>query len=489
MSTATAARPPQIPGYQYVGDIATGGYSVVYRYRQRSPRRDVAVKVLTEFDDAPVAPERREAEADMMAKLGNHPNIVQVIVADVTADGRHYIVMPYYPGRSLAEVIGDGPLTVGKVLRVGVAMAGALDAAHRLGLLHRDIKPANILLDEYGTPRLTDFGIAGWVGPGQRTDAGGMSLPWSPPEVVAGGENVRASDVFSLGATLYHLLVGRPPYARTPDTREALEARIRSTDAPPTGREDVPEALERLLARMLSRTSSRRPDSASLVAAELRDIEAALGGPTPDGAPWHDAALAGNTVPQSFVRTMLRDRPLAESLSPVGSGAPPVGYDGVTEVARNRPANRGVGAPASDEAGSGGRTRVSQWVLIVAAAVAVAVIVAGIVWSASGTAKPKPTVTDGGGDQNALVADQPPGAVTVTGVRSGKKIVFSWSYDGAQADDSFLWRTDGATKTTAVTQPTVTLDDPPGTQLCIQVKVVRANGAGSPDWSPRGCAS
>ena len=92
--------------------------------------------------------------------------------------------------------------------------------------------PANILIDEYGTSRLTDFGIAGWVGPDQRTDTGGLSLPWSPAEVIAGGESRRSSDVYSLGATLFHLLAGQPPYARPADTRAALEQRIQSTDAP-----------------------------------------------------------------------------------------------------------------------------------------------------------------------------------------------------------------------------------------------------------------
>jgi hypothetical protein len=494
--TTTAPRPPQISGYQYVADIATGGYSVVYRYRQRSPRRDVAVKVLTGFGAAPVEPEQRDAEADMMAKLGNHPNIVQVIVADVAPDGRHYIIMPYYAGRSLAELVAERPLAVGKVLRVGVQIAGALDAAHRLGLLHRDIKPANILLDEYGTPRLTDFGIAGWVGPDQRSDAGGLSLPWSPAEVIAGAESRRASDVYSLGATLFHLLTGQPPYARPADTREALEWRVQNTVAPPTDRTDMPAAFESLLARMLAQAPERRPESASMVAAELRDIETALGGPAPADAPWH-STTAGTTLPPRFEKTSLRAAPVAEPAPRTDAWQagrvpvrvlqqPPTGA-AVTDATVLRPISTWTGTPSADEP-EVRRTHASKWVLALAATVACAVVIGGIVWSAHGSPAPVGTPTNGV-SQNAGVDDLPLGAVMVTGHRSGGAITFSWTYDGAEATDTFLWRIAGTDAATRAAAPSVTVPDKAGTQVCIQVKVVRTGGTGSLDWSPEGCGS
>jgi serine/threonine protein kinase len=463
--TATeTARPPQIAGYQYIADIATGGYSVVYRYRQRSPRRDVAVKVLT-ATDAPVAPEQREAEADMMAKLGNHPNIVQVIVADVTPDGRHYIIMPYYPGRSLAELVAEGQLAVGKVLRVGVYIAGALDAAHRLGLLHRDLKPGNILIDEYGMPRLTDFGIAGWVGPGPRADAGGMSIPWSPAEVVAGGANQRASDIYSLGATLFHLLTGQPPFSRQADTRESLEQRILTIDAPPTGRSDMPSTFEALLARMLARDPGRRPLSASAVAAELREIEEDLGGPASADAPWHSSGSAA-ALPERFVKTVIRPTPLI----PAQPSADPGKAMGPTTVPE----------PA--------RTRNAQWILIAAATLAVAVIAVGIVWSAHGSPAPRPSPSPIG-SQNAAIEQPPPGPVTIVGHRSGSNITFTWSYDGADASDTFLWRLVGSSATKAVSQPTVTMHEKQHDRVCIQIKVVRVDGTYSGDWSAQGCVA
>ncbi len=487
--TAAGPRPPQIAGYQYVADIATGGYSVVHRYRQRSPRRDVAVKVLTGLG-ADVAPEQRDAEADMMAKLGNHPNIVQVIVADVAPDGRHYIIMPYYPGRSLAELVSDSPLAVGKVLRVGVQIAGALDAAHRLGLLHRDIKPANILIDEYGTPRLTDFGIAGWVGPDQRSDAGGLSLPWSPAEVITGGDSRRSSDVYSLGATLFHLLTGRPPYARTADTREALEWRIQNTTAPATGRADVPAAFENLLSRMLAQTPERRPESASMVAAELRDIEASLGGPAPADAPWHGAAEVA-ALPPRFVETSPRPAP-PKAPEPVewpagraqirlpGTAAPATA---VTDATVMRTSTNWSGSDATPEVR---RTRVSGWVVGLAATVVCAAVVAGIAWSAHGSPRPTPSPTQGS-SQNADSGDLPLGVVSITATRTGAGITFRWTYDGAEASDTFFWRVAGSTTLVTADQPSVTVVDEPGKQLCIQVEVIRDDGQGNPDWSPEGC--
>jgi hypothetical protein len=450
----------------------------------------VAVKVLTD-PGQPVdgagrpGPEQRDAEADMMATLGNHPNIVQVIVADVAPDGRHYIIMPYYPGASLAELVAQGPLAVGKVLRVGVQIAGALDAAHRLGLLHRDIKPANVLIDEYGTPRLTDFGIAGWVGP-QRAVAEGMSLPWSPPEVVAGGESRRASDVYALGATLFHLLTGSPPHARPGDTRAALEQRIQTADPPPTGRADVPLALERLLARTLARTPQDRPDSAALVAAELREIEETLGGPVPADAPWH-SGTAVDDLPARFVATQRREGPLFAPAGPVPTRVRP--DDGRTQR------HDGAGGPHTVTVPVEGgpaerRTRASQWVLVGAATVAFAVLAVGIVLAAKGSppSRPAPPVAPGS-SQDAALDELPPGTVTISAARAGGKLTFRWTYDGAQAGDTFLWRVAGRSTAIAATDPVVSLADPPGAQLCIQVKVVRPDGNGSPDWSPEGCGS
>jgi hypothetical protein len=100
--------------------------------------------------------------------------------------------------------------------------------------------------------------------------------------------------------------------------------------------------------------------------------------------------------------------------------------------------------------------------------------------------RPTPTPI---GSQNAAIDDVPPGAVTIAAHRTGGKITFTWTYDGALASDTFLWRVAGSDKSTASKQPSVGVTDKSGTQTCIQVKVVRADGNGSPDWSPEGCGS
>ena len=134
-------------------EIGRGGFGIVYRCRQPSLDRTVAVKVLTAgLDEDSLDRFLREQRA--MGRLSGHPNIVNVLQVGVTATGRPYLVMQYHPQDSLdTRIRGSGPLSLGEALRIGVKLAGAIETAHRAGILHRDIKPANILLTEYGEPR------------------------------------------------------------------------------------------------------------------------------------------------------------------------------------------------------------------------------------------------------------------------------------------------------------------------------------------------
>ena len=124
----------------------------------------VAVKVLSGEGLTHQTRERFVAEANAMAELAGHPNIVQVFRADNTADGRPYLVMKYYPQRNMAVRSRMERLSVPEVLQIGIRIACAVETAHRVGILHRDIKPANILTSQYGEPGLTDFGIATTIG-------------------------------------------------------------------------------------------------------------------------------------------------------------------------------------------------------------------------------------------------------------------------------------------------------------------------------------
>ena len=274
--SATAGKaPPEIPGYQFVQHLGTGGNSQVYLYEQALPKRKVAVKVLNESGLTETARHRFTAEADVTAAL-THRHIVQVFEANVTADGRPYLVMPYYPQPNLSVRARRAHFSVAEVLRIGIQVGSAVETSHRNDVLHRDIKPQNILTDQYGEPALTDFGIATTKG-GDGPE--GLSVPWSPPEILygttAGDER---SDVYSLGATLWHLLVGRSPFEQPggDNAAFALMGRIKLDPPPRTGRADVPESLERLLRQAMAKDPDARPQTALNLIRGLQTIEQEL---------------------------------------------------------------------------------------------------------------------------------------------------------------------------------------------------------------------
>ena len=270
--------PPEIPGLVFVQPLGSGGYADVYLYEQQMPRMPVAVKVLKA--DGMTAAIRRQFvdEADTMAQLADHPYIVQVFRADTSADGRPYLVMKYYPPPNLAQRARSQRFTVEEVLRTGIQLASAVETAHRAGVIHRDIKPANVLVSQYGSPGLTDFGIAGRGRALQEDheDEVGVSVPWAPPEVLFGHSNGGPrSDVYSLAATLWQLLVGRSPF-EVPggdNGAYALMPRIRTAPVPGTGRADVPVSLERLLTQAMAKNEHSRPESALSFARALQEIE------------------------------------------------------------------------------------------------------------------------------------------------------------------------------------------------------------------------
>ncbi|WP_231717897.1 serine/threonine-protein kinase [Microbacterium aurantiacum] len=175
------------------------------------PRRNVAVKVMPSDVRDPELRRMFNAEADVLAHLSAHPAIVTVYQAGISADGRPYIVMEYCPG-SLAQRYRLERLPVEEVLSTGVRMAGALESAHRAGLVHRDVKPSNILITTFGAPVLADFGISSSLLRREAEEVLAMSIPWSAPEVIAEQTaGTISSEVWSLGATVYSLLGGAQP--------------------------------------------------------------------------------------------------------------------------------------------------------------------------------------------------------------------------------------------------------------------------------------
>ena len=203
--------------YELLAEIARGGMGVVYRARQAKLNRLVALKMIRSgelADDEQVT--RFYAEAEAAAKL-DHPGIVPVYEVG-EANGQHYFSMALVVGINLNEQVRkEGPLPPKEAARLLKQVVEAVEYAHSKGIIHRDIKPQNILLDEAGQPRLTDFGLAKQVMDRSDLTATGqvMGTPsYMPPEQAAGklDEIGPASDVYSLGATLYFLLTGRPAH-------------------------------------------------------------------------------------------------------------------------------------------------------------------------------------------------------------------------------------------------------------------------------------
>ncbi|WP_435201437.1 protein kinase domain-containing protein [Janibacter sp. GS2] len=269
--------PPDLDGLDYVQPLGSGGYADVFLYEQQMPRMKVAVKVLKTEGLTPAIKQQFIDEANTMAQLADHPYIVQVFRAGTSEDARPYLIMKYYPPPNLAQRARTARFSVEEVLRTGIQLSSAVETAHRAGVIHRDIKPANVLVSQYGSPGLTDFGIAGRGGALEELDDDiGVSIPWAPPEVLFGQSNGDArADVYALAATLWQLLVGRSPF-EVPggdNSAYALMPRIRSNPPPSSGRADAPQSLERLLAQAMSKNPLARPASAIEFARSLQQIE------------------------------------------------------------------------------------------------------------------------------------------------------------------------------------------------------------------------
>ena len=271
---------PEIPGLTYQRDLGTGGFASVYLYRRETPDRLVAIKVLhtTNLDDEQI--QRLKDEANAMAAL-NHPNIAQIYSVGTTSDNRPYIEMAFYPYGTLEDKLHSGterraPFSIADTLKIGVQLCAAIQTAHELtpALLHRDIKPANVLIDAYGNPVLTDFGIASRLTGLDEQDTN-LSAYWAPPEAMFSTAPIdQRSDIYSLGALLWNLLTGHPPYFSSGDNGiEAVMKRTRDMPLLPINRVDVPTSLERLLTQSMSKDPELRPVSATEFAHALTTIE------------------------------------------------------------------------------------------------------------------------------------------------------------------------------------------------------------------------
>ena len=286
MSTATAAGGPTatpnfplIPGCRLIAIAGQGGMGTVYRAEQASPRRIVAVKVLSQAAASPDKLAAFHHEAETIARL-EHPGILPVYGFG-ESDGRPYLVLRYLAGGSVATLLRKGPIEVARAARWARAVAEALAFAHAHGLVHRDVKPSNMLLDEAGNVYLTDFGIAaaseavsGLASSGNLAAIG--SAAYMSPEQGSGQATDPRSDLYSLAVSLFEMVTGQPPYtAETP-----LGVIVRHINDPiPSARAmnpNVPPALDAFIKGGLAKSPAGRPQTASEFA---RNLDQALGAP------------------------------------------------------------------------------------------------------------------------------------------------------------------------------------------------------------------
>ena len=268
------APPPTIPGYQIDAPIGTGGMGVVYKARQTALQREVAIKMLLAGDFA-TSPQRarflREAEA--IAGL-SHPSIVQIYDYG-HCQGRPYYAMEYVDGRNLAEKLAASQLSVTDAARLTRDMADAMHHAHLSRIIHRDLKPANLLLTVSGEIKVTDFGIARMLDGGSRLtltgDALGTPDYMAPEQAIGKHEDVGvAADIYSMGAILYEMLTGSPPFQAS-TAAETLRMVIHEEPVLPSRHNaTVPADLQTICMKCLEKVPERRYASAAALANDLQ---------------------------------------------------------------------------------------------------------------------------------------------------------------------------------------------------------------------------
>jgi len=258
--------------------VGSGGMSNVFRAHDRLLERSVAIKVLHEqysADEDYVERFRREARS--VAQLA-HPNIVTVIDRG-EEDGRQYIVFEYVEGENLKGLLSHGALPVDQALRYGLQIAGALDFAHKRGLVHRDVKPQNVLLTEEGEPKVTDFGIARSVDVQSVTQSGTVlgTSDYIAPEQARGEQVDQRTDIYSLGVMLYELLTGEVPYSGDNFVAVAMQHLHDPVPSVLDRRRDVPVRLDLAVQRAMAKDPADRFESMEELIDELERCFGELG--------------------------------------------------------------------------------------------------------------------------------------------------------------------------------------------------------------------
>ncbi|HMF17253.1 MAG TPA: serine/threonine-protein kinase, partial [Gemmataceae bacterium] len=268
---------PLIPGYEILRELGRGGMGVVYQARQVSLNRLVALKMILAGSHASEADLARfHTEAKAIAAL-HHPHIVQVYEIG-EHEGKPYFSLEFCAGGSLARKLDGTPLPPQGAAHLVETLARAMEAAHQKGIIHRDLKPANVLHLEDGTPKVTDFGLAKKLNEAGQTASGAVlgTPSYMAPEQASGkGKEVGPpADVYALGAILYELLTGRPPF-RAPSVLDTLLQVVSDEPVPPRQLQSkTPRDLETICLKCLQKKPGKRYASALALAEDLRRYQA-----------------------------------------------------------------------------------------------------------------------------------------------------------------------------------------------------------------------
>jgi hypothetical protein len=472
-----AADGPALPGLRCVDLIDEGGFAQVFRYHDERMERDVAVKVLR----LAIESDSFVNEARIMARLSDHPHIVTIFDQGMLADGRPYLIMEYCPPPNFKRRSEDTRLPVELVLDVGVSIAGAVETAHRAGILHRDIKPANILTNRFGDPLLTDFGIASArdaTATGRSAQPSGvsdeleaLSLPWAAPEAVLDGRFEERSDVYALAATMFTLATGRWPYAIEGASNEWDDIVERLQRQPPQrmGRPDIPPAFEELLRRAMSRDPARRPSSALEFAQDLLEV-----GP-PGWRPREPLVPEETAAAVRQVREDARSR----SGAVIAAGWPESAANGDT-VSREPLVDLDdtvARAPGADRPGR------ARWLVAGACLVAALVALAFILMPGQGDSGADPDPDPEPAAPELVEAPQTPQSPSWQ--KSGSSLVVRWKAPDAQPGDTYYWQRtsgdSGAATQASAPETFATLTGLGGNvRVCVDVFAVRGGSTSRP---------
>ncbi len=513
---AQRTTPPEIPGFTFIEWLGGGGFADVFRYRD-SLNRGVAVKVLHRTVNE-ASFNAFAAEAVLMARLSGHPNIVTIHSSGLSADGRPYLVMEECSTAHLGARVSHRVLATPLAMEYTVQLAGAVETVHRQGILHRDIKPANILFTGFQRPALTDFGIS--AAEDVAAAANALSPLWSPAEMHPNSalEAGPWSDVFSLAATMWAMLVGRSPLALPggDNDRHALRERARTFVAPRTGRSDVPEMLEQVLSTAMAGHPARRYSSALEFARAIQAVQGAEGMPvTPvdvltDSDDHHAYGLShgtesGSMVTGSYTMGMSSltgsytfNDPMSLAFDPtppgISTGAPAPGVQrrGTGFASAGLRPVEGLPVPTprkrqpnpEETAQAQAKSRRHRTLLMAGASLIVAAATVTVLWFngiIGPGAQAEPTVDRGS-------ASVPP-VEKVTGKVTGQAVQFEWVNPDPQPSDSYLVTivgADGADAQQSVDVPTIIVPVQ-GEETCIQVVLRRQRGSVSEPAT--GCAN